>query len=128
MDSQPKDFQSGSREDLPVFIKWMDFVKWLLTTTDNFPKKARFTFSDRLVQLALLIVEDLIEARYSRNKILILRRANMNLEKIRVLLRICFEMRFFPRKSYEYASQSINEVGKMLGGWMKQQGDHEKAR
>ncbi len=128
MDTQPKDFQLGSKDDLPIFIMWMDFMKWLLTTTDHFPKKARFTFTDRLVYLALLIVEDLIEARYSRNKILILRRANMNLEKIRVFVRICFELRFFSRKSYEYAVRSINEIGKMLGGWMKQQDENEKVR
>ena len=128
MESPPKEFQSGTKEDLPIFIKWMDFLKWLLVTTDNFPKKARFTYTDHLTHLALLIVEDLIEARYSRSKYQILRRANMNLEKIRVLIRSCFELKLLPRKSYEYASLSINEVGKMLGGWMKQQGDHEKAR
>ena len=123
MESRPKDFQSGSKEDLPIFIKWMDFLKWLLVTTDSFPKKARFTFSDHLINIALLIVEDLVEARYSKNKYPTLRRANMNLEKLRVLIRICFEMKFLPRKSYEFASHSINEFGKMLGGWMKQQGE-----
>lgn len=128
MEAPPKEFQSRSKEDLPIFIKWMDFLKWLLVTTDNFPKKARFTYTDRLTNLSLLIVEDLIEARYSKNKYQTLRRINMNLEKIRVLIRIGFELKLLPRKSYEYASLSINEVGKMLGGWMKQQGDHEKAR
>ncbi|MEI7972935.1 MAG: reverse transcriptase domain-containing protein [Bdellovibrio sp.] len=63
------DLQSEGKEDLPIFVKWMDFVKWLLVTTDGFPKKARFTFSERMVAIALLIIEDLIEARYSKNKI-----------------------------------------------------------
>jgi len=122
MEAPPKEFQSFTKEDLPIFIKWMDFLKWLLVTTDNFPKKARFTYTDHLINISLLIVEDLVEARYSKNKFSILRRANMNLEKIRILIRICFELQFLPKKSYEYASRSINEVGKMLGGWMKQQG------
>ena len=120
--------QSKANEDLPIFIKWLDFVKWLLVITESFPKKARFTLSDRLLNLALLIVEDLVEARYSRNKTMILRRANMNLEKLRVFIRICFETRVLPRKAYEQASFSINEVGKMLGGWMKQQDENEKTR
>ncbi len=128
MDNHSKESQSKTKEDLPIFIKWLDFVKWLLVTTDSFPQKARFTFTDRLINLALLIVEDLVEARYSRNKTAILRRANMNLEKLRVLIRICFETRVLPRKAYEQASQNINEVGKMLGGWMKQQDDNEKIR
>lgn len=129
MDNDPKEFQSDSKKDLPIFIKWMDFLKWLLVTLDGFPKKVRFNFTDRLINLSLQIVEDLVEARYSRNKGPVLRRANMNLEKIRILMRICFELRFFSRKSYEHSSFLINEVGKMLGGWMKQQqGDYEKTR
>ena len=129
MEHEPKELQSGSKKDLPIFIKWLDFLKWLLVTIDGFPKKARFNFSDRLTNLSLQMVEDLVEARYSKNKGPVLRRANMNLEKIRILMRICFELRFFSRKAYEHSSFLINEVGKMLGGWMKQQQDeYEKTR
>ena len=120
--AQPSDFQSKARDDLPIFVQWYDFMKWILVTTDHFPKKVRFTFTERLNQLAMNIIEDLIEARYTRNKIVALRRANLTLEKIRVLIRLSYEMKVLPRKSYEFASFSINETGKMLGGWMKQQG------
>lgn len=121
MQHEPKEFQSHHKEDLPIFIKWLDFLKWFLDAADKFPKKARFTFTERLTNLALSIIEDLVEARYSRNRMPILKRANMTLEKMRVLIRICFELRFISRKAYEQASYSINEVGKMLGGWMKSQ-------
>ena len=129
MEHNPKEFQSVSKKDLPIFVKWMDFLKWLLVALDGFPKKARFNFSDRLTDLSLQIVEDLVEARYNKNKSIVLRRANMNLEKIRILMRICFELRFLSRQGYEHSSVLINEVGKMLGGWMKQQqDDYEKTR
>jgi hypothetical protein len=119
--SDQEKLELGELRELPIFVKWVDFLKWLLMTTDKFPKKTRFTFSDRINRLALDVVEDLIEARYTRQKQLALRRANLNLEKIRVLLRISFEMRLLPHKSYEHAMYSINEVGRMLGGWLKQQ-------
>ena len=114
--------ENGSNiNELPIFIKWTDFMKWLLITVEKFPKKVRFTFSDRIINLTLDIVEDLIEARYSRQKVATLRRANLNLEKIRILWRICFELRVIPQKTYEHAIYSVNEVGKMIGGWLKQQ-------
>ena len=122
------DSHSSVKDDLPIFIKWFNFIKWLLNTTDHFPKKVRFTFTERLNQLSMNVIEDLIEARYTRNKSIFLRRANLNLEKIRVFIRLAYEMKILPRKSYEYASFAINETGKMLGGWMKQQGEYEKAR
>ncbi len=123
MSYQNKSFQADKdKGDLPIFIKWIDFLKWLFVTTDKFPKKTRFTFVDHLTRLSLLVVEDIVEARYSRNKTPLLKRVNMNLEKLRVLMRICFELRLLSKKSYQYSSRSINEIGKMLGGWIKQQG------
>ena len=66
-------------DDLPIF------VAWLLPTTARLPKSIRFTFSQRIDNLALDVVEDLIEARYTRHKQTILKRANLRLEKLRVL-------------------------------------------
>ena len=71
--------------------------------------------------MALDIVELLIEAKYSRNKRPILKKINLYLEKIRVLLRISHEMKLLSTKPYYFASKGINEVGMMLGGWIKTQ-------
>ena len=112
---------SETNSDLPIFVKWIDFLKWILLTTEKFPKKARFTFSDRINNIVLNIVEDLVEARYSRQKMPALRRANLSMEKLRVLLRVCYETKLLPHKAYEHSMYSLNEIGKMLGGWIKQQ-------
>jgi hypothetical protein len=120
-------------DDLPVFVKWVDFLSWLLPTTEKFPQRSRFTFANRIDNLALDLVEDLVEARYAHEKRGILTRANLRLEKLRILLRLCHELRYLPllrlchelrylpHGKYEYAMRAINETGKMLGGWRKQQ-------
>ncbi len=112
---------TGKHSDLPVFVKWMDFLEWLLPVTEKFPKRVRFTFCDRINNLALDIVEDLVEARYSPDKREHLRHANLRLEKLRVLLRLSHTLRYLDYKRYEHAMKAINEVGRMLGGWLKQQ-------
>lgn len=106
-------------DDLPIFIHWMDFIKWLFSKTEKFPKKVRFTFSDRMNNLALDIVESLIEARYSKSKFMILNKANLNLEKLRILFRISYESKFLSQDSYQYGVKKMNEVGSQLGGWLK---------
>lgn len=108
--------------ELPLFVHWVDFLGWLLPATGKFPKSVRFTFSSRIDNLALDVLEDVIEARYSRGKAEILRRANMRLEKLRVLLRICHGQRYLATNGYEHAARRIDEAGRMLGGWLKQQG------
>ncbi len=108
-------------DELPIFTRWMQFLEWLLPTTENFPKRVRFTFADRINNLALDIVEDLVEARYSRDKQPLLKRINLRLEKLRILLRLCHRMKYLAHQGYEHAMRALNEVGRMLGGWIKQQ-------
>lgn len=118
-----KILRKSKEPELPIFVKWMEFLKWLLLLSDKMPKKVRFTFSSRMNNLALDLVEDLVEARYSgaKNKTSTLRSANLKLEKLRVLFRICHESKLISHDAYKHASFSINEVGKMLGGWLKHQ-------
>jgi len=119
---ETKDLSSSTRfEDLPIFVKWMDFLKWLLHATDKFPKKSRYVFVNRLNAIALEIAESLVDARYSAKKGVILNEINLKLEKIRILLRISYESRLLPHEAYKHAMYALNEIGKMLGGWIRQQ-------
>jgi hypothetical protein len=113
----------SEQSDLPIIVKWMDFLKWILMTTEKFPKSSRFSFALRIINLAFDVLECLIEARYSKSKLATLRRANIQLEKLRFIMRISFESKFISHKSHEHAMRSLIEVGKMLGGWIKQQED-----
>ncbi len=107
----------------PLFVLWYDFAKWLLNKTEKFPKKVRFTFSNRIDNTALDIIEGIIEARYSSKKEDTLRRIDLKMEKLQVLLRMCRDLEYLDNKGYEFASRQINEAGKMVGGWRKQQKD-----
>ncbi len=109
-------------EELQVFVKWVEFLQWLLNTTEKFPKKVRFTFTTRIDNLALDILENIIECRYDRDtREKGFKRINIRLEKLRVLLRICHEERYLSNKQYQYTAEHINEVGKMICGWL---GEH----
>ena len=114
-------------ETLPVFVEWMRFLQWLMPTTANFPKRVRFTFTHRIENLALDIIEDLIEACYIRNKQTVLRRANLRLEKLRILLRLSKDLHYLSYQQYEHAIRCLASVGKQLGGWIKQQNEAPKS-
>ena len=110
------------RADEPViYTRWTSFLEWLLPTTEKFPKRVRFTFANRINNIALDVVEDLVEARYCSNKLPVLYRINLRLEKLRILLRLCHRLRYLSHNGYEYAARDLNEVGRMLGGWIRQQ-------
>lgn len=46
---------------------------------------------------------------------------NLELESLRMLCRLAHELGMLPHKSQEYAAREMIEIGRMVGGWLKQQ-------
>jgi len=61
----------------------------------------------------------LSDAIYSKDKKRLLNEANKELEKLRILSRLLKDLKLLPTDNYRFVSASIEEIGKMLGGWMK---------
>jgi hypothetical protein len=112
----------SQHEDLPVFRDWLAFIPRLFAITEKFPQKARFTFSARLENWALEILEKIIEARDARReqKGEILRAINLLIEKLRIFSRICQEQKFMSNNAYEAISRELHNVGTQIGGWLKE--------
>ena len=107
-----------------VFVHWEEFVGWLLDRTERFPKRLRFTLTNRIDNLALDIFESLIAARYSRARAPLLADVNLKLETLRLLLRLARNRRVMDSGSFEHACRRIDTAGRMVGGWLK----HSQAR
>jgi len=105
---------------LPAVVHWERTLHDLLGRTQKFPKRVRFTFSNRIDNLALDVYEALIEARYSKDKVSILRRVNLDIEKLRLLLRLCHDERYLDRRGLEHVASSLDQAGRMIGGWIKE--------
>ena len=108
-------------EGLKAIPKTYDLLKWLLPLVSKFPRDKRYTLGQRLENKLLDILALLLEANYSKAKMDLLKKANLDLEVLRHLLRLCYDLQFIDPKRYEFCSQQINEIGKLVGGWIKQQ-------
>ncbi|MFT5685955.1 MAG: hypothetical protein ACI8RZ_006910 [Myxococcota bacterium] len=106
--------------EIPViFGKWEVLVGWLLGRTAKFPRRVRFSLAQRIDVLALSVFEGLIEARYTRERATILRQVNLDLEKLRLLLRLSHTQAFLDHRAFAHAIEGIDEVGRMVGGWLR---------
>ncbi len=76
----------------------------------------------RLQAQALGVLDSLIAATYSRERGGHLRVANLELEKLRFGIRLAKDLQHLDFKRYEYAARALDEVGRMVGGWLKSQG------
>jgi 23S rRNA-intervening sequence protein len=95
------------------------FVVWLAPVVAKFPKSHKFTIGDRIETIALDVLEALIEGTYTRERSQHLRRANLGIEKLRFLLRLAADLRLLDRRRYEHAARTLDDTGRLVGGWMK---------
>lgn len=82
------------KEDYPIYVKWTKTLDWIMTTVERFPKNSRFTLSSRLVNISLDVLEGVIEAIYTTDRINILKSLNLYIEKLRAIFRICYERKY----------------------------------
>ncbi len=103
----------------PLLVKTYDFLQWLLPSSEKFRKSQRFVLGQRLQQAAFQFYECLIAARRTRPNEALLQQADIELEKVRLYLRLSHEMGLLGADQYRHASQMTTEMGKLLGGWQK---------
>ena len=95
------------------------FLLWLLPAIEKFPRSHKFTLGDRIENGALNVLEALVEATYTRQRTQHLQRANLGIEKLRFLIRLAADLKLLYRRRYEYAARTLDETGRLIGGWMK---------
>ena len=103
----------------PIFSKTYDFIHWLLNHTENFPKSERFRMAKRLEDTVFRFHELLVRAARARRPYAVLSDAVIELEKVRLYMRLSAARNLTTEKQYFYAAERLVEIGKILGGWMK---------
>ncbi len=106
----------------PALEAMYQFLLWLIPTLEKFPRSQKFLLGDRLQTQALAVLDHLIAATYSRERGGHLRAANLELEKLRFGLRLVKDLEHIDFNRYEFAARALDEVGRMVGGWLKIQG------
>ena len=110
----------NERKQSPIFTRTSDFILWLLEHTEKFPKSERFRMGKRLEDSVFAFYELLIEAvRSTKRKRKLLLQADVELEKLRLFVRMSHQRKLTSPSQYHFASVALIEIGKLLGGWLK---------
>ena len=102
-----------------VIPKTYDLILWLIVWLKEFPRDQRFLLGDGIQSVALDILCLPVEANYTRNRKGLLRQANLELEKLRYLVRLAGDLHLLKQRRYQHAAERIDEIGRMTGGWTK---------
>jgi four helix bundle protein len=108
-------------KESPIFTKTFDLLAWLLPATLKFPREHRFVLAQRTQNAAFNFYEAITAASLSRQRDQFLDQADIELQRLRLYIRLCFRFQFFNQGQYEHVFDMIEEIGKILGGWRKKQ-------
>lgn len=110
------------KKDFIIYTKMLETTLWLFEKVLTFPKKQRFVLGQQIENSAVQCLRLIVEANNVRSAQVTLAKLddlNVELEVLRSLLRIAYEMHFIKTNSLAYIIGQIDEVGKMRGGWAK---------
>lgn len=109
----------------PIFTKTYDLLQWLVPKTTKFSREYRFSLALPIQENAFTLQRYLVQAAKARHRddtIYFLSQADVELTLLRYKIRLSRDLNLLSIKGYEQASRLLDEVGRLLGGWMKKNG------
>lgn len=105
-----------------IFARTFDLLDWLIPRCNDFPAVQRFVVTKRLQDAALDLQEALYDAnsRTGTARLEFLRASDAHLGKLRLYLRLAHRWKWLSDGQYEHVSRMVAEIGRLLGGWIKQ--------
>ena len=113
------DMAKPARRGSAALEKHYRFLLWLVPTVEKFPRAQKFTLGDRIQSTALDVLDGLTEANYSRDCAPALVQVNLRLERLRLLFRLSLDLHLLDPRRYEFAAKALDEIGRLVGGWIK---------
>jgi hypothetical protein len=108
--------------DSPVFARCDELVLWVLRATVKYPRPYRAALGKATQEAVLLLQRNLVAAARRKDKRQALQAADEALHELRLLLRQGQALDLLTLRQYEHAARLADEVGRLIGGWRKQQG------
>jgi hypothetical protein len=87
--------------------------------TGRFPRQHRFVLGERIERNLYDLLETLVKAKYIRERLPLLRQANLTLEVLRFQVRLAKDLQYLKTVSYGFTAKAIDEIGRLVGGWLK---------
>jgi hypothetical protein len=94
-------------------------VRYLHEIAPRMAKVHRPTLVRRLLDGSLDLLSTVTDLRFTKDRAALFRAADRHLDALRVLARLCFDLKLVAGKQYERISEELNVAGRMVGGWRR---------
>ncbi len=106
---------------VPIIQKAYDLITLLHGFNKRVAKAERYTLWQRAEKLGLTLLEQLIRTGYAlqAERVNKLTDASITLDILKIIIRLCHDSKTIDRKAYLQLQKLLDEIGRMLGGWIK---------
>lgn len=108
--------------NLPIIQKLISAYKLWQEFLPHFPKHSKYTLGEKIDGLFLEIIELLFTTSIlsKSGKLPFIQKASVKFDILKFFLQVAWEVKALNDKRYIALSKQLIEIGKMLGGWLKQ--------
>ena len=115
-----------------IMLKARELIKQLHINLQHFPRHEKYALSQQLRNAAYAVLSGLVECHKKYHNKTSLTKLDIEHEKLRTFINLAFELGYFQYKDskrertesealrrYTAVSILVNDLGAMLGGWIK---------
>mgnify|MGYP002543455819 FL=1 len=110
--------RDGDRDPLLILGKIEDMMLYAYPVLNAYPKYERFVLAADIKRCMDQSMERTIEANKKYYKKTTLQELDVEIDKLRKYVRLSYRLKYIDFKKYKQWSELVNEIGRMLGGWM----------
>lgn len=106
---------------LIIYQRMYELTLWLYPMVNRIPKSHRSILGKQIEECAIDMVLNVLKANKAQGKerLRLQHLLSYELDTLRIMVRLCKDLKFISIKQYTYASEKMNEIGRMLNSWMK---------
>ncbi|MDD2934871.1 MAG: diversity-generating retroelement protein Avd [Candidatus Pacebacteria bacterium] len=104
-------------QHLPIFQSTYDLTLEIHKRANNFPRMHRHSIGEKIKNTSIDLLDLIVTANSAKNKTMYLENAQNILEKLKIYIRICFDLKILGQKGFEFLTRKIDEIGRQLNKW-----------
>ena len=106
-------------EEMKIQQKVFEMMEYAYVCLQQFPKSEKFALVADIKRCMNLILERVVEGSKKYYKKTTLQELDVEVTKLKAYIRLSYKLGFLPIKKYEIWAEKVVEIGKMVGGWIK---------
>ena len=109
-------------EHLPIYKRAYDLCPYFEQVVRNFSRYHKYALGQDLRDGARRVLKLVVRANARRDKVPVLLALREEVEELKVLLRLCQDVKAFANfSSFEHAITQVTDIAKQNEGWLKSQ-------